>query len=161
LYFLVRSRPSATGDLSIKFEPGESEVVRAGAILAGLQDSEVAESIVANLSVEVFVNCPGGDSSFLFEHLLLSFKVRVFISSASHVHSLVKADPVYLVVRSLKLPVHQAVSSGVPVANGVHRWDQSTVFAKVNSEVRVRFVVCTAVGQSSAHKVFDLSSTDR
>jgi hypothetical protein len=161
LYFLVKSGPSATGDLPIKFEPGESEIIRAGAILAGLQDSEVAESIVANLSVEVFVNCPGGDSSFLFKHLLLFFKVRVFVSSASHVYSLVKANPINLVVRSLKLPVHQAVSSGVPVADGVNGWNQSTVFAKVNSEVRVRFVVCAAVGQSSAHKVFDLSSADR
>lgn len=74
--------------------------------------------------------------------------------------SLIKTDPVDLIVGSLEVPVHQAVSGRVPVADGVDIRDKSAVLTEINSKVRVGFVVSTAVSQSSAHKVFDLSSTD-
>lgn len=74
--------------------------------------------------------------------------------------SLIKGHPVDFIVRGLKLPVHEAVGSGVPVADSIHVRNQTTVLSNINSEVRVRLVVSTAVSQGSANKVFNLTCTN-
>jgi len=77
---------------------------------------------------------------------LVSLEVGVFVGSASHVDSLVKSNPVNLIMGGLELPVHEAVGGGVPIADGVHVRNHGALFSNIDSEVRVGLVVSAAVG---------------
>jgi hypothetical protein len=111
---IVRSRPSSLSDLSIKFKPRKCKIVRAGAVLSHLHDSEEAVAVIPNFTVGIEVDPPSCGATLLLQVLLVVLIVS--LAGIVHVDSAIENDPVDLVIRSFEVPVHDYMSCRVSVS---------------------------------------------
>lgn len=147
-------------NFTVELETRKREVVTAAAVATHLHDSEVAEALETDLSVNVCVNSPGRCVSLLAEFLLLLIELHVLLYMPSHVDSPVEHDPVDFVVAGLQLPVHHNVRGRITIPKRVAGRQQHTLLTDVNAHVAVGFVLSAAVGGDTADEIVNLAGAD-
>jgi len=80
-------------DASVEFKAGQGKVVSARAIFANLNYTEVSVALIAQITVNIGINGPGGGYASLFEEFLLIFKFNILACIASPINALVKLHP--------------------------------------------------------------------
>ena len=110
--------------------------------------------------VDAGVDATGRGAAALLHSVGALFELLVHFSVAGEVHALVEDSPRSLVVRTLELPIQQAVRGCIAIEHSVARWQESSASAKVNSEVRHLLIIGPAVDSDSSNDVSNVAIAD-
>ena len=120
-------------------------MVRIVRVLADLDDTEEAVSIVAKLAEHFGIDLESHGTTLSPQLLVLVLQLLLKLEVVAVVETNVEDVPLLAVRGSLEVPAAGNVGGRVAIAKGVMRRDALSIHAEVNSEEGVLLVLCAAV----------------